>query len=208
MISTKATEATCWAWKRNPDHYQEQAAMVAVEAGIQIMPWCWIEPNCGTSMCMEPQHLLIHAPDRLEYPYGICIYCGRSAGTRDHLLPVATTGRAVRKNVLTVPACGECNSLIGARHAPSITARRAVAKAGIRRKYKRKLNAYEYTDEEIKEFGPGLRPTILRAASDKDRILERLRFPDDITYDIRYLGKSGIDDPYALGLLVADGEDL
>jgi hypothetical protein len=198
----------CWSWKGHPQYYQEQAAMVAVEAGVQIMPWCWIETTCGTPMCMEADHLLVHAPNRLEYPNGGCIYCGRPSGTRDHLLPVTSTGKALRRHILTVPACAECNSFIGDKHAPSITARRAIAKAGIRKKYKRKLNVHPYTDEEVAEFGPGLRPTILRAASEKQKILDRLAFPDDITYDIRYLGKSGIDDPYALGLLVAGGEEL
>lgn len=207
-MKTSTEPQTCWSWKGRPEHYQEQAAMVAVESGIYIMPWCWIEPSCKTEMCMEPTHFLIHAPARLEYPYGICIYCGRSAGTRDHLLPVSTTGRALRRHVLTVPSCGECNSFIGSRYAPSITARRAIAKAGIRKKYKRRLNIHEYSEEEIAEFGPGLRPTILRAASEKQKVLDRLSYPDDLTFDLRYLGRSGIDDPYAIGLLVAGDEEL
>lgn len=157
---------------------------------------------------MERRHFLIHSPTKLEYPHGICIYCGRPAGTRDHLLPVTNTGVALRRHVLTVPACGECNSIISDRYAPSITARRAVAKAGIRRKHRRKLDVYEYTDKEIEEFGPGLKPTILRAASEKQRVLDRLSYPDDLTFDLRYLGKSGIDDPYAMGLLVAIYEEL
>lgn len=175
--------------------------MSAIEAGITVMPWCWIETTCRTRLCMDPAHILVHAPAKIMYPYGLCIYCGTPGWTKDHLLPVGLTGRAVRKHVLTVPACGECNSLIGASYAPSITERREIAKAGIRRKYGRKLSAHEYSNEEMEEFGPGLRPTILRARSDKQAIVERLEFPADPTFDLRYLGMSGIDDPYALGLL-------
>jgi len=202
MTRQRANEA-CWTWKGDAGHYQEQAAMAAIEAGVTIMPWCWIETNCGTARCMEPAHMVIHAPEKLHYPYGLCIYCGGPGWTKDHLLPVGFTGEGNRRHVLTVPACGECNSLIGASYAPSITERREIAKAGIRRKYKRRLIAHEYTKEEVAEFGPGLRPTILRAQSDKRAVIERLEFPDDPTYDLRYLGMSGIDDPYALGLIEA-----
>lgn len=194
-------DKTCWKWKGDAAHYQEQAAMAAIEEGVTVMPWCWIEPSCGTKYCMEPTHLSVHAPAKIAYPYGICIYCGRAGWTRDHLLPTEATGRALRKHVLTVPACGECNSFISDRYATSITERRAIAKAGIRKKYRRKLYVHEFTEDELAEFGPGLRPTILRARSDRQAVIDRLEFPEDPTFDLRYLGMSGIDDPYALGLL-------
>ena len=196
-------EKPCLLWRGKPEHYQEQAAIAAVEGGITIMPWCWMESRCG-ELCIEPTHLLVHRPQSLEYPYGICIYCGGPGWTKDHLLPIGTTGAALRRHIITVPACGECNSLIGAAHAPSITERRAIAKAKLRKKHWKKITAYEYTDEEIDEFGPGLRPTLIRARQDRSATLERLSWPDDITYDLRYLGKSGIEDPYALGLLKAE----
>lgn len=196
-------EPKCLPWRGKPEHYQEQAAIAAVEGGIGIMPWCWIETDCGNPLCIESTHLLIRRPQRLEYPYAICVYCGQAAWTKDHLLPVGATGVALRRHVLTVPACSECNTLIGASYAPSITERRAIAKAKLRKKHWKKITAYEYSDEEIREFGPGLRPTIIRAKAEKEAILERLAFPEDMTFDLRYLGKSGIDDPYALGLLKA-----
>jgi len=182
------TQDECWKWRGTPEHYQEQAAIAAIEAGVTIMPWCWIEAGCGTELCMEPRHLLVHAPERLEYPNRICIYCGRGGFTRDHLMPVRVTGDAARKHVLTVPACGECNSIISDKPVSSITGRRAIAKAGLRKKYKRILRAHEYSDEEIEEFGPGLRPTILRARAEKADVQERLDFAKDHAYDLRYLG--------------------
>lgn len=54
----------------------------------------------------------------LLYPAGLCLYCGEYADTRDHLLPVTYTGRAVRRQVLTVPAYRQCNSFIGDAAAP------------------------------------------------------------------------------------------
>jgi len=196
-----ASEDRCLTWRGKPEHYQEQAAIAAVESGLSIMPWCWIETDCGDALCMEPGHMIIRRPQRLEYPYGLCIYCGEPGWTKDHLLPVGITGVALRKHVLTVPACGECNSLIGDTYATSITERRSIAKNGLRKKHWRKISSHEYSEEEIAEFGPGLRPTIIRAKQDRAAILVRLAFPDDSTYDLRYLGKSGIDDPYALGLI-------
>lgn len=196
----------CLTWRGRPEHYQEQASIAAVEGGISIAPWCWIETDCGDRFCIEPDHLIIRRPQRLEYPYGICTYCGEPGWTKDHLLPITTSGAGARRHVLTVPACGECNSLINDAYAPSITELRTIAKNGIRKKHWRKVSVHEYSDEEIAEFGPGLRPTLIRARQDRAAILERLAFPDDTTYDLRYLGKSGIDDPYAMCLIKSGAE--
>ena len=205
MISTKLPEDDpaneCWAWKGEAEFYQEQAAVQAIEDGHRITPWTIIETTCKTVGCMNSKHMLFHAPKKLRYPHGICIYCGRTGGTRDHLMPRAISGEALRKHVLTVPCCGECNSLIGATVAYSITERRRIAHAGIRKKHRKKLAVHEYTEEEIQEFGHIIQAVIIAGKHNKQIILERLAWPADETYDIRYLEQSGIGDPYALGLI-------
>lgn len=44
---------------------------------------------------------------------GLCVYCGRSADTLDHVVPLAQGGRHSIRNL--VPACGSCNSKKGNR---------------------------------------------------------------------------------------------
>ena len=121
-------------------------------------------------------------------------------------MPKTVTGEAVRRKVLTVPACRECNSLINDSPVYSITERRSIAHKGIRRKYKKQLAVFDYSPEEISEFGHALRTAILAAKQNKEIILARLAWPEDTTYDMRYLGHSGIDDPYALGLITVNDE--
>lgn len=205
MIDTKLPNGdeinSCWAWKGDPKFHLEQAAVQAVEDGLHITPWTLIEVTCKTNLCMNTKHMKFHAPRKLYYPNRICIYCGRSGNTKDHLMPKAVSGLALRKYVLTVPACGECNNIINDTVAYSITERRRIAHAGIRKKYRKALNVHPYTDEEIEEFGHMLQTVILAGKHNKQLILERLSWPNDDTYDIRYLEQSGISDPYALGLI-------
>jgi hypothetical protein len=118
-------------------------------------------------------------------------------------MPKAISGIALRKYVLTVPSCGQCNSLISDTVAYSITERRRIAHAAIRKKYRKALNVYEYTDDEIKEFGHILQSVIIAGKHNKQLILDRLAWPNDETYDLRYLEQSGIGDPYALGLITS-----
>ncbi|HKU31185.1 MAG TPA: hypothetical protein VJQ60_11915 [Arthrobacter sp.] len=200
-----ATEFSCEAWWHgDPAKYQKEAAMAAVAGGITVSPWNWIESTCGNAMCLEPKHMILRKPQRLLYPSGVCVYCGEYADTRDHLLPVTYTGAAVRRHVLTVPACRQCNSLIGDAYAPSITERRAIAHNGLRRKYFKLLQSYDFTDEELEDFGHAMKSSVIRAGQEKQTLLRRLEFPGGIDYDIHYLSSSGIEDPYAFGLIKAD----
>lgn len=192
------------SWAGDPGEYQEQAALTAVAAGLTVMPWYWVETTCGSKSCLDVKHMFFRRPQRLLYPAGVCVYCGEYADTRDHLLPVTYTGRAVRRHVLTVPACRQCNSFIGDASAPSITERRAIAHSSLRRKRFRVLQSFDYTDDELEEFGLTMRSSVLRARVEKDRLLKRLAFPGDDTYDLEYLALSGIEEPYAFGLLKTD----
>jgi hypothetical protein len=150
---------------------------------------------------MNLKHLAWEAPTKLEYADGICVYCGVIAGTKDHLLPRTWTGEAVRKNVLTVPACGECNSFIGDRYASSITARRRMAHAAILKRKKRLIGMPAWTKAEIAELGPTLRSSVKKGIHDRKLTLARLAWPEDEDYDLRAMQLSGIENPYELGLL-------
>lgn len=201
-------EGECKLWMGDLKFYQREAAYELGLVGRAPNPWDWIWPTCGNSRCIEPEHLRVRGNVRLAYPFGICIYCGRRGSTKDHLLPRDWTGDAKRHFVVTVPACGTCNSLLGRTLTWSITERRAIAHARLRRKYRRILAQIDFTPEQVAEFGPGIRPDIIRGIENKKAVLAMLAFPTDPDYDMRALQKSGLDDPWAMGLILPDDADL
>lgn len=172
-----------------------------VEHEIETEPWEWIESVCDTAFCLTAEHLIANRPHRLHYPASICTYCGMASGTRDHLLPRNWTGETGRRFVLTVPACADCNSALGDHPATSITDRRKVAQKRLRKRKRRVLAYSDYAPEELAEFGRALRDAIIGGLEEKKRVQRRLSWPHDPEYDARALEKSGIPDPYAIGLL-------
>lgn len=188
-------------WEGPPSRHPDQVWNEVHAAEIRINKWDQFDILCDEPMCIYLDHIRIRVPMRLEYPASVCTYCGVRSGTRDHLVSKTWAGMADRKWVLTVPACAECNSSISDAAVHSIDGRRAIAKKHLRKKYRRQLNYLTFDEVALEEFGPGLRPMMLAAAEERRLIEYRLAWPTDKTYDIRHLGKSGIDDPFANGLL-------
>lgn len=200
--------SACIEFHGSLSRYQEHAAAALTDSGVSLFPWDWITPHCGTENCVNSSHLAANRNVRLAYAPGQCIYCGQPGHTKDHLLPRAWTGEAQRRFTVTVPSCAECNRLLGATFTWSITERRAILNARLRRKKRRVLASKDFTSAEIDEFGPGLRTTIVRGMAEKDHVLRRLAFPDDPHFDLRALEKSGIENAWAIGLLMNEGDDL
>lgn len=188
-------------WQGESVFYQEQALLSLVEAGYRIWPWSWVSAVCGTEGCLQPDHLNLETPRNLKYPDGQCVYCGLRAQSKDHIVPTSITGQSTRRYVLTVPACIQCNSAIGDTPVYSIDGRRAVAQAHLRKRFKGVLRRPEYTDEEINEFEGRLKQAILMGVDEKRQVEARLAWPDDPHFDLRWLQKSGIENPYVSGLL-------
>ncbi len=207
VVPGTMSEKECSIWQGRPQFYQEQALLAVVEAGVRIWPWSWIETTCGEELCLEPDHLVVNGPQKLKYPAGQCVYCGVIAQSKDHIVPTAATGIEHRKYVLTVPACLQCNGAINDVPVYSIDGRRRVAQAYIAKKYKSALSRPEYTREEIQEFEGRLRQAIMGDQEEKAYLRARLTWPEDPFYDLRYLQKSGIEDPYLTGLL-SPSDDL
>lgn len=205
MEATRLTHARgipCALFDGPRASYQTRAAR-EIYATSNLAPgrFSWIVPTCGTEMCIEPAHLQVNAPLAINYPWNLCTYCGVTAWTKDHLLPRSWTGDVVRKWTATVPACGECNSAISDRLAPCINDRRALAHRAIRRKHAAALRTLDRTPAQILEYGPTLRTTIKAGMAKKADALRRLSWPTDPFYDLRAFQDSGIENPYALGLL-------
>lgn len=201
-VDTTVMTESCTPWDGPPRRHQVRAQEVLVAAGRDLTHLAWVTPVCGTAICVNPDHLVTNQPLRLAYPHGVCIYCGRSAGTRDHLLPRRWTGDALRKYVATVPACGTCNSVLSDTLTWSITERRALAHHRLARKYRTVLLTLDKTDEELDEYGPTLRAHLIDGMAKKREVLRMLAWPEDPAYDRRALERSGIQDPYAVGLLI------
>lgn len=208
MERTRDDAATCRDWTGNPRHYQREAAHTLTLAKREPNPWDWITPLCGSPSCLTPDHLSVQRPVQLHYPYGICVYCGRRSASRDHLLPRNWTGDVRRRFVVTVPSCGTCNTLLRDTLTWSITERRAIAHARIRKHFAKALRTKDFTKAELAEFGRNLRDHVEDGMAKKAEVLRMLAWPTDPAYDARALQQSGIEDPWALGLILADDADL
>lgn len=91
--------------------------------------------------------------------------------------------------------------MINDSFAPTIPERREIAHTRIRKKYKRILNYREYSEEEINEFEGMLREAVISGLEDKKVIQARLAWPEDSTYDLRALEKSGLTQEECFDLL-------
>lgn len=188
-------------WLGHPEHHYEQATLMMQENGVQFFPWSWIIITCDEPMCLDVEHMLVNSPSKLLYPRGVCVYCGERSTDQDHLLPKSFTDEAIRKRVLTVPSCHECNTILSDKLLWAIDERRKLAQKKLRARHKKELRYQLLTEDDLTEYGPGLRPAMRRASAERMCMEDRLAWPKDPLYDIRYLQKSGIEDPWAFGIL-------
>lgn len=191
----------CRPWRGRPSEYQIEAKWVIEDRLDRSLPWWYAVPRCGTKMCLTDMHLNVHRAQKIAYPAGVCTYCGMPGFTKDHLLPVTVTGKAVRKFVAVVPACGECNSAIGDRVGHRITERREEAHERLRKKNRRLLESPIWSEQRLVELGPNLGTHIRQSMDRRQILISRLSWPSDPDYDRRAFEKSGIDDPIAMDLL-------
>lgn len=183
----------CIPWNGPKELFQREARRFnnVVQNGIHL----WYMSTCKTKMCLA--HTKALRPRTLDYQEGICVYCGLDADTKDHLLPKGWAGDE-RSWVLTVPSCRECNSAINDHWAPTINRRRDIAHQFIKRKYSKYIKAYRHN---LDEYGPNLR-SYINSFVDVGRISkDRMSWPPYDSYDLEACLRSGIEDPYEIGLL-------
>lgn len=109
----------------------------------------------------------------------LCVYCGEPANGRDHVIPRAFQQRIedfgwAKRRKLIVPACGECNSTAGSKVFLTLREKRRYIHDRYRERYRKLLEAPNWTQEEIDELGPTLRTTVVRSQHAKDLIRARL----------------------------------
>lgn len=156
-------EARSPRWLGDPRQYQREAQIRYAEATRRrVRPWSWVTTDCELDNCLDPECMTVHAPTHIDYPAGICTYCGMPSGTRDHLMPRGASGETVRRLIAVVPACADCNSRINDAYAISVTERRAIAHASLRRKYRQLLASPDKTPDDLRELGPTLRSVAVK----------------------------------------------
>ena len=117
-------------------------------------------------------------------PADLCYYCGVPSSTIDHTIPRTLLNRLSREELadlfaikrLTVPACQECNSLIGASVHRTLAARKTYLKQRLEAKYGKFLRMPEWSEGEIDEMGPRMQDHLRWAMATKRVIEARMRF--------------------------------
>lgn len=207
MKATRTPADDCIPFEGRPVKYQSEALdRYWVETGRHPSSWAWVEATCGTT-CLNVEHINLREPVRLGYQSGVCIYCGRSAHTDDHLLPRSWSGPTARQFVVVVPACGTCNNLLNDTLTWSITERRKIAHYRLRRKFRSVLLSVEFGDLDDEGFEGALKQSVAEGLDRKRTVDAMLAWPShDPAYDLRACQKAGIADPHALGLIIPDEE--
>lgn len=119
-----------------------------------------------------------------------CVYCGITADTTDHFIPLSfqrtgprRAGRETQRHNL-IPACGECNSIASDLVFSFLGEKRLYIQHRLRKRYKRVLNTPTWTEAELREMGPGLRGGIRRNMYAKAITILRLDYPRTICPDV------------------------
>jgi hypothetical protein len=132
-----------------------------------------------------------------QYPFiEPCYYCGLPATTVDHVIPVSmladlsTLGDDEAFEALTsrfrkhlVPACRECNSILGNKYVDSLAKRREYVKKRLRTRYDRFLETPDWNDSELSQVSDMLQGYIVHSIAKRDLIRQRIAWsqgsPDD-----------------------------
>ena len=123
-----------------------------------------------------------HVPGRL------CVYCGQSPETKDHVPAVSTAWafgtdyfRSRGIPLLVYPSCQECNSTLGAFSSRFDLKGRAIyVYEKYRKKYARVIEQLEWEEEELEELDYSLRSYIERSEMIRRWMECRFRFMEEI----------------------------
>ena len=114
-----------------------------------------------------------------------CYYCGDSADTLDHTIPVSFySTRPTRKGmkskytdpVPVVDCCVECNKTLSNTLIIDVRGRASLIKEKYLKKYQKILNLPRWDEEDIDELGKTLRSVIIRDQILQESLKERLDY--------------------------------
>lgn len=118
-----------------------------------------------------------------------CVYCGAAGTTVDHVPPQSARSRILEFGLVArypfqeVRACGECNSVLGARGLWTLTERRRFIKQALRRRYADVLRIPDWTDTELAQLSNGLRGYVLSGLYVREFVRERVAYRERFTCD-------------------------
>ena len=121
----------------------------------------------------------------------ICYYCGDSADTLDHTIPVSfystiPTRSGIKSKysdpVPVVDCCLECNTTLHNKLVTDVRDRADLIQERYAKKYKKVLSLPRWNEEDIDELGKSLRSVIVRDQILQTSLKERLDYLEMITY--------------------------
>ncbi len=124
-----------------------------------------------------------------------CYYCGDAATSVDHFISQVLAARlTLGGKQMLIPACRECNSILGPRFFRTLELRREAAKDGIRKKYRRVLALPDWSEDECLALGPTLQSKIRGNQKLKRIVQERLAYRGALTavviFDLPEIGSA------------------
>ena len=109
-----------------------------------------------------------------------CTYCGIPSDLqRDHVIP--TSYLRIKRRYAgdwLVPACGECNRMLGSHLIFNVPDRAAWVMVAYQHKYRKVLTTVLWDDDELDEMSPRMRKNIkarLKARAEMERRLDHLK---------------------------------
>ena len=109
-----------------------------------------------------------------------CAYCGLPSNTMDHVPPIhyftrlSDLGITPDQDPVLLPACHECNAVLGGALAFTVVARRQKVRDRLRRKYRAQLQMPEWDAEDLDEMAPEMARDILAHLKFRENVLARL----------------------------------
>ena len=82
----------------------------------------------------------------------------------------------IKQRTLEVPACTECNSLLGASYQETLAKRKKVLKQRLKKRHKKILKIPDWNEKDIEELGDSLRQFVRQGQLEKILIQDRLRW--------------------------------
>lgn len=111
-----------------------------------------------------------------------CYYCGLPANTVDHTIPISMVQQLSNiwkfSHKIWVPACQECNTLLGERPIFGLIKRRTYIKKQLRIRYRSFLKMPYWSLDELEQLGPILRQEVECAMNNKVIARKRLAWPN------------------------------
>jgi len=124
----------------------------------------------------------VHA-DGFSFVTCPCFYCGDIATSEDHAYPLVALRQIYGLTdlpstclLVIVPACHECNAILGDRVFASIYARKRYIKTRLRKRYKRLLAIPAWHPQELQALNPAFRAYVQLGLDQQERLHKRLEW--------------------------------